>query len=99
VPRYKGSTRWSLEQDRDGWGIVRRRPWDKQWISIPTDEAEWCINRQRAQALFFWHRNYGLQRREPHPMGKDLDVLTAEWKAEHAERYRSTGMEPPGCYL
>lgn len=100
MPRYKGSTRWSAERQRDGsWRIARERPWRCEAITVPADEGEWATTRERAQALFFWHRNHGLARREPHPMGKDLAALEAAWAAHHAERYRRAGMEPPRCYL
>lgn len=79
--------------------IRRKRPFDDERIGVPADEAAWATSRKRAEALFFWHRNHGLARREPHPMGKNLDELQAAYNAYHAERYRCSGMEVPGCYL
>lgn len=100
MARYKGSTKWGTKRQRDGsWLITRTRPWDREAVEVPADEGEWATTRERAQSLFFWHRNYGLHRSEPHPMGKPLGPLMDAYKAYHAARYRQAGMEPPGCYL
>jgi hypothetical protein len=80
--------------------IQRVRPYDDERISgLPADEIAWATSLSRAKALFLWHRNNGLHRSEPHPMGKDLAALKRAYDAYHADRYRQAGMTVPGCYL
>lgn len=78
--------------------VRRKRPYDIETMPLPPDEVAWATTKSRAQSLFFWHRNHGLHRREPHPMGKDLGELMRAYNDYHAERYRAAGMEVPGCY-
>jgi hypothetical protein len=81
------------------WEIRCQRSCGDEVRIVPADEAEWAEGSwRRMSSLFWWHRDYGLQRRTPHPMGKDLDLLLAAWKAEDAERYRRVGMAVPAPY-
>ncbi len=97
--RFYGQGKMSRRFYEVGLDYVRRkRPFDDETISLPEDEAAWATTKRRAEMLFFWHRNHGLHRSEPHPMGKDLRALMATYNEHHAERYRSAGMEVPGCY-
>ena len=89
-----------MERQRDGtWLIIRTRRWDCEAITVPADEGDWATTRERARSLFFWHRNHGLHRGEPHPMGKPLGPLMDAYKAIHAKPYRDAGMEIPPIYL
>ncbi len=95
------SPRYSLIRAKNGaWGVRCVRRWSDETQPIPDDEAGWCANKpSRMAELFWWHRDFGLARRVPHPMGKDLVTLQNASNAAHAERYTKAGMEVPGCYL
>lgn len=82
------------------WKLLCSRDWSDESLTIPADEGTWASGQQKRLGLLFrWHRDFGLERRTPHPMGKDLPVLKAAKNAAHAERYRKAGMEVPKCYL
>jgi hypothetical protein len=65
-------------EDACRWVIVCRREFTSESVTIPADEALWATGDwQRQSRLFWWYRNNGLARQEPHPMGKPLEPLWA----------------------
>lgn len=92
--------RYSLIKHHNEWRVRCLRRYSDETFTIPDDEAQWAKGKWwRMRDLFWWHRNHGLQRREPHPMGKDLTELENAYRAKFAEKYRKLGWEIPGCYL
>ena len=82
--------RYSLEKRGGKWMARCVRQFSDEMLPLLDDEVDWATSTRRIEALFWWHRNFGLARRTPHPMGKNLGDLQATEDAALAERYQRT---------
>ena len=92
-------TKYTKRKTRNGYTVRRKRTWRIQELCVPKDEFEWANTWYKIAKVWSWHHYHGLEHQEPHPMGKDLKDLERIKNQYHVDRYKKSGIEPPGCYL